>query len=417
MTHHDEDDLPYTEADAELDRLDEIAALARLRTPSHGDPLAAAEARYQAHKAEVIAHEERGGPVPTLYRDPYETLFHPFGENPLAPLGTGAETERRWLVEGLLPLGAVAILAAPPKAGKTDLATALSYAVATGAPFAGRKTEPGPVLWMNGEEFPAERAHLVAARPVMPNGEPAPVYESAYPVEVDDPEFPRAVGGWVARTGAKLLVLDSLRTLSRASLASPRNARALVYRLGALLQGRDLTVLALHHTVKSAPETSRPSRAHATVSDSPALLSTAGAHLHLSSTPHPEAPAERRVVLTAAGRGLHGGRTLVLRSAAPLDYRPDTGPAARPAARRILSLLAGDECGGEASAADLAPKLATSPNVVRNLLADLAREGLVVPVRKRDRHRLFALTFPPAADPTADPTADPARDTGDTDPN
>lgn len=55
---------------------------------------------------------------------------------------TPEQTE--WLVEGILAVGASGFLAAPPKHGKTWIAVALALSVASGKPFLGRFTIPGP---------------------------------------------------------------------------------------------------------------------------------------------------------------------------------------------------------------------------------------------------------------------------------
>jgi len=53
-----------------------------------------------------------------------------------------------FVVEGLLPAG-LTVFAAPPKTGKSWLCLELAHCVATGAPFWGRATSPGSVLYMD----------------------------------------------------------------------------------------------------------------------------------------------------------------------------------------------------------------------------------------------------------------------------
>ncbi|MFR2289758.1 MAG: AAA family ATPase, partial [Butyricicoccus sp.] len=53
----------------------------------------------------------------------------------------------RYIVDGLLPQG-LAILASPPKYGKSWLALDLCISVALGEPFFGRKTEPCDTLYL-----------------------------------------------------------------------------------------------------------------------------------------------------------------------------------------------------------------------------------------------------------------------------
>jgi DNA-binding HxlR family transcriptional regulator len=63
-----------------------------------------------------------------------------------------------WLVEGLLPSGGVSLLAAKPKVGKSTTARCLALCVARGAPFLGRATVQGPVVYLALEEKRAEVA-------------------------------------------------------------------------------------------------------------------------------------------------------------------------------------------------------------------------------------------------------------------
>ena len=63
------------------------------------------------------------------YRKRVSSLFHPMGELML-------DIPQSWLVDGLLPDTYLAVLAGPPKSGKTAFATALALAVASGTPFA-----------------------------------------------------------------------------------------------------------------------------------------------------------------------------------------------------------------------------------------------------------------------------------------
>ena len=58
----------------------------------------------------------------------------------------------RYFVEGLLPQG-LALLAAPPKYGKSWLALDLCVSVARGAPFLGRETERADTLYLALEDL------------------------------------------------------------------------------------------------------------------------------------------------------------------------------------------------------------------------------------------------------------------------
>lgn len=74
--------------------------------------------------------------------------------------------QQPWLVQDFIPLGGLVFLAAPPKQGKTCLATALALAVATGTPFAGMPCDQGGVLWLAQEESFWDRHRLVSSSPL-----------------------------------------------------------------------------------------------------------------------------------------------------------------------------------------------------------------------------------------------------------
>ena len=57
-----------------------------------------------------------------------------------------------WLVDGLLPAGGFSVLGAKPKVGKSTLARNLALCVGNGAPFLGRTTTKGPVIYLALEE-------------------------------------------------------------------------------------------------------------------------------------------------------------------------------------------------------------------------------------------------------------------------
>ena len=61
-----------------------------------------------------------------------------------------------WLVEGLLPVGGLALLAAKPKVGKSTLSRCLALAVARGETFLQRNVSQGPVIYLALEEKRSE---------------------------------------------------------------------------------------------------------------------------------------------------------------------------------------------------------------------------------------------------------------------
>ena len=73
------------------------------------------------------------------------------------------EESERWLVEGIVPCGALTLVSAAPKAGKSTATRCLSVAVATGRPWLGRDTTRGRVLYLCLEDKrPEVRRHFAA---------------------------------------------------------------------------------------------------------------------------------------------------------------------------------------------------------------------------------------------------------------
>lgn len=61
---------------------------------------------------------------------------------------SSCEIEIAWRIEGLVQRSGLLLLSALPKVGKSDLARNMALSVATGAPFLGRRTTKGKVLWI-----------------------------------------------------------------------------------------------------------------------------------------------------------------------------------------------------------------------------------------------------------------------------
>lgn len=83
--------------------------------------------------------------------DPTNEPRKPFKLIPISELYK-IETKLEWVVDGLLCKGGVSLLSAVPKAGKSQLARQLMYAIATGTKFLGRNTIKGEVHYYAIEE-------------------------------------------------------------------------------------------------------------------------------------------------------------------------------------------------------------------------------------------------------------------------
>jgi hypothetical protein len=136
----------------------------------------------------------------------------------LAPLGALlAEPEEavQWLVDGLLPSGGVSLLAAKPKVGKSTLARNLALCVARGAPFLGRATAQGVVVYLALEEKRGEVARhfrKMGATGDSAGEAPLPVYVH---VGAAPEEAMAALAAAVAAHRPVLVIIDPLLRLVR----------------------------------------------------------------------------------------------------------------------------------------------------------------------------------------------------------
>src|SRR5215467_3325575 len=81
---------------------------------------------------------------------------------PLAIDDVIVSTEPPWLIDGLLPARGLACIVGPPKSGKSFLTSDMLCSVARGAPYAGRETMQGAVIYLTGEGVSGFKRRLVA---------------------------------------------------------------------------------------------------------------------------------------------------------------------------------------------------------------------------------------------------------------
>ena len=75
-----------------------------------------------------------------------------------------AVNEPAWLIRHLLPARGLACIVGPPKSGKSFMTTDMLFSVARGAPYAGRDTLAGPVIYLTGEGVSGFKRRLIAMR-------------------------------------------------------------------------------------------------------------------------------------------------------------------------------------------------------------------------------------------------------------
>ncbi len=158
----------------------------------------------------------------------------------LAEMG---DTPVDWLVEGLVPKGAVVLVAAPPGTYKTWLALCLARAVAEGTPFAGRACMESLVLYIDGENpkgLICERVRRVGTSPRLAFW---PMWCKTPPPPLGDPDYKSLAGA------APLIVFDSLVRFHNAEENSSTGMAPVMEALKAIA-GAGATVLVLHHKGK-----------------------------------------------------------------------------------------------------------------------------------------------------------------------
>lgn len=302
-----------------------------------------------------------------------------------------------WLVQDFIPDGYLALLAAPPKAGKTCLATAIAIAVATGTDFAGRAAQQGAVLWIAGEESPLERSLILAQSPLVDDS--TPIYTCFQMMNVDDDNCLACVSDWISRTHAKLIVVDPLiACIAGGSLTDSWQARKSLRLLKDFCARMRITALVLHHTKRGEDSFKRRR-----VADSSQLSATSSMNIVMniqhrySGGENAEDPAKesRVVTLQCDGRGLGLNVPIQLVSHGPLDYRGTDAPEA-PAEKEwiptwteaaVLEAL-------QLSPMDSEQILSMSgigTSTARNAITDLRRMGKIVILQTQGRRRIYGL--------------------------
>jgi hypothetical protein len=159
--------------------------------------------------------------------------------------------EPEWVLEDLLPAGALACLAAKPKVGKTTIAYEFAVAVAQGRPFLGRVTKQGGVLLLALEEHRRD----VKRRLRDLGGEGLDtIHVHSGPLD-DTPDTLHALAAYIKQHAIILVLFDTLNSFW--SVTEENDAGAVTAAIKPVLQlARDTgaAVLLIHHVRKSEGE-------------------------------------------------------------------------------------------------------------------------------------------------------------------
>lgn len=175
-------------------------------------------------------------------------------------LRTGAEIRNldikmEWLIEGIIPKGAVSLLFGRGGIGKTTLALQICDAIASGGSFLGIPAEKTPVIYIDYENSLA----ILVDRLKKVGGEQVLFWTAAdSPAQLD--RDPQAYVNLLKSHPNALLIFDTLRS---AQTGDENESRSMALVMQTLRQLRDqgATVILLHHTRKGSDSTYKGSTA------------------------------------------------------------------------------------------------------------------------------------------------------------
>ena len=171
-----------------------------------------------------------------------------------------------WLVAGVLPAPALAMLYGDPGCGKTFTALSIALAVASGSPWLGRETRRAAVLYIAAEGVLGLKLRLRAHREKygVPPPSTADMRFVASAIEIMNPDHVAGLLGQFKAAGFRpgLIVVD---TLARVALGADENS---ANDMGRVVAGFDelkrqtgATVLVIHHSRKGGGKVERGSSA------------------------------------------------------------------------------------------------------------------------------------------------------------
>lgn len=172
--------------------------------------------------------------------------------------------EPTWLVNGVLPEIGRIYLWGPPKSGKSFVAISLALAVAHGAPWFGRETQGGVVVYAMGEGVHGAGRRLAAARAAygLDFTDNLIVLPRAPQLKKDTEAFASAIQTRIGDRKVRLIIVD---TLARSAIGVDENSSQEMGELGDCLDWLyrrfDCAVMPVHHSGKDSARGMRGSNA------------------------------------------------------------------------------------------------------------------------------------------------------------
>ena len=176
-----------------------------------------------------------------------------------------------WLIDGVLPIRGLAVFVGEPKAGKSNLAADMGFAVARGTAYGGRPTLAGPVFYLTREGVLGFRRRLVAMRRHHDaEGEGVPFYmvDDMPTIGGEDTDVDvmlRDLDSFILERGLpppRLVILDTLaRCIGEGDENSARDMGRAVTRCEAIERHFECLVGLVHHVGKDPGRGARGSNA------------------------------------------------------------------------------------------------------------------------------------------------------------
>jgi hypothetical protein len=168
----------------------------------------------------------------------------------------------KWLIDGVLPVGAFSALYGPPGSFKSFIALDIAHAIATGTPWMGREVnEAGAVLYIAGEGFGGIGARIKALKIHHRTESGAPIYVVRHQLNLrssieDFNALVLAIEVLVQQSGIefKQIVIDTLaRAFGGGNENSSEDMGAFITACGRIQQiVQDCGLMILHHSGKDA---------------------------------------------------------------------------------------------------------------------------------------------------------------------
>lgn len=302
----------------------------------------------------------------------------PFQSLTLSDLESMSFPPVEWIIDGVLPAGALALLVGRPKAGKSLLTLDMLASVALGETYIDRATAQGPAIY-----FPAEDAlRMVRSRLFTRIGSErtAPIHvvpadgSLDQSIRLDDPESFIRLAATIEAVRPSLVVLDPFREFHHRKENDADDMAAVLRPLRNLAHQTDTAVVLVHHRNKHASDPALATRGSSAITGGVDVVMTC--ELSNESDEDELTPDQ---TLTIRVEGRYGPRM-------KLGARLRTGLRWEPATPRMADdLNAGDKvlrhlevAGGAFTADELVTETGMATRTIQNALPALVKGGRIV---------------------------------------